>query len=53
MKVFVVTSDFGYDTNNYEGVFSTEEKAQEFVDRFNKASGGNHSWWTEVELDNP
>jgi hypothetical protein len=54
MKVYVVTSDFGYDSNNFEGVFSTQEKAEEFVKRFNKqAGGGDYAEWTEEELDKP
>lgn len=54
MKIYVVTSDFGYDSNNYEGAFSTPEKAEEFVINFNKhAGGGDYADWVEVELDKP
>ncbi|HDR7263707.1 DUF7336 domain-containing protein [Bacillus sp. CH_203] len=52
MKVYVIMSDFGYDTNNFEGVFSTPEKAKERTDYLNKCNGGGDCfWWEEYELD--
>ena len=50
MKVYVVTSDYGYDSNDFEGVFSTQEKAEDFIEKlFGKNS--TVADWTEVELD--
>lgn len=50
MKVYVVTSNYGYDSNDFEGVFSTQEKAEAFIERF---FGKNSSVadCSEVELD--
>ncbi|MGG0667697.1 hypothetical protein ABE073_04125 [Lederbergia citrisecunda] len=54
MKVYVVTSNYGYDCNDFEGVFSTKEKAEEYASRLNKANGGGNCFsWDEYELDNP
>lgn len=53
MIVYVVTSNFGNDSNNFEGVFSTKEKAEEFVNKFNKQAGGNCFEYTDTEVDKP
>lgn len=50
MKVYVVTSDYGYDSNNFERVFSTKEKAESYIERvFGKNS--SVAEWMEVEVD--
>lgn len=50
MKVYIVTTNYGYDSNNFEGVFSTQEKAEAFIERlFGKNS--SVAEWTEEEVD--
>ncbi|AGY48656.1 hypothetical protein Spock_256 [Bacillus phage Spock] len=53
-KIYIVMSDFGYDTKNFEGAFSTPEKAQEYTEYMGKCSGCKKCyWWEEEEIDNP
>lgn len=51
MKVYVVT--FAIDC--FEGLFSTREKAQEFIDSGKGAGGVDNKYYdiSEYELDNP
>ncbi|AEZ50251.1 hypothetical protein BCPG3_079 [Bacillus phage BCPG3] len=49
--VYIVTSDYGYDTNDFEGVYSTEEKAKARCDKANKDLGGNIFSYEEYYLN--
>jgi hypothetical protein len=53
MELFVVMADLGNDRKNFEGVFSTQELAENYVNRLNKQYGGNICYLEEVELDKP
>lgn len=49
-KVYIVTSNYGYDCNEFEGVFSTQELAEAFIERvFGKNS--SVADWSEEEVD--
>lgn len=53
MKLYVVMTDFGYDHKDFEGVFSTQEKAEDYVKQLNKDHRSDCAWWEDVELDKP
>lgn len=51
MKVFVVTTTFKYETfQQLEGVFSSKEKAQEFIDKCNITSDDTEIIEEEIDL---
>ncbi len=49
--VYIVTSNYGYDSNDFEGIYSTEERAQERCDKANKDLGGNIFSWEEYYIN--
>ena len=51
MKVYIVTSDYWYDSNNFERAFSTREKAEAFIERVYGKNSSVVSECEEVELD--
>lgn len=52
MKVYIILANFGYDAEEFKGVFSTPEKAQARTDYLNKSYGGGDCYsWDEYELD--
>jgi hypothetical protein len=52
MTVYVVTYDTGDDANDFSGVFSTEEKAQQYINKFKDGYGGERGLYIEPhELD--
>lgn len=53
MKLYVVQTDFGYDTNNFDSVWSTEELAEKRCKELNKYCSPKNpiAWWNDVELD--
>lgn len=53
MVVYVVMTDYGYDTNNFDSVFSTKELAEKRCKELNIHSSPNNpvAWWNDVELD--
>lgn len=50
MVVYMVTVDYGYDRDDFVGIFSTEEKANEYIDRV-YGSDDKHVYCTDIELD--
>lgn len=50
MVVYVVTVDTGYDSDEFVGVFSTEEKANEYIDLV-YGKDNRYVSCTDIEVD--
>jgi hypothetical protein len=55
--VYVVTTDYGYDHNDFHSVWSTKELAEERCRKINKDVGASEknpvADWVDIEIDNP